>query len=115
MHAHIGVDRYTKVVLTIIAVMLGVIAVRPVITPADAVRAQDEAVPVYIEPGIISIRNPDGSTLGDGKMVINLKTGDIWGFPHMLMGAPYPMDPMSSKPAVSKPVHIGHYDFSAMR
>jgi len=37
---------------------------------------------LYVELRTISIRRPDsGGTLGDGKMVIDLKTGDVWGFP----------------------------------
>jgi hypothetical protein len=108
-------DVYTKVVLTIIAVMLAVAAFRPVVETTGTVQAQGDPPSYYVEPGTISIRNPDGSSVGDGKMIINLRTGDVWGFPTGLAGAPYPVDPLSSKPAVSKAVHLGHFDLSAIQ
>lgn len=108
------VDFYTKAVLTAIALLLAVLAVRPAVTPLPA-HAQSDKPNLYIEPGVTSIRKPDGSGLGDGKMVIDLNTGDIWGFPTMLGGAPYPVDISVSTGGVSKPVYLGHFEFSAMK
>jgi hypothetical protein len=109
----IRVDLYTKVVLTAIAAFLGVLALRPAVRPVTA-HAQSDSPSVYIEPGIVSLRKPDGSYLGDGRMVIDRKTGDVWGFPTFLAGAPYPVDVMNS-PATSKPTYLGRFDFSAMK
>ncbi|MBZ5611173.1 MAG: hypothetical protein LAP38_23165 [Acidobacteriia bacterium] len=106
-------DLYTKSVLTAIAVLLGVLALRPVLRPIPA-QAQSEGRTLYIEPGVTMIRKPDGSSLGDGKMVVDLKSGDVWGFPTMVLNARYPVDVSNSKPAVSKPVYLGRFDFSSL-
>jgi hypothetical protein len=80
------------------------------------VQAQPLSTNLYIEPGTVSIRNPDGGgTIGDGKMVVDLKTGDVWGFPTNLTGSPYPVDPINKTPPISKPVYLGRFDFSQMR
>jgi hypothetical protein len=51
---------------------------------------------IYIEPGTIALRVPDsGGAIGEGKMVIDLKTGNVWGFPTNVTGSPYPIDPTS--------------------
>lgn len=109
----IGTDLYTKIVLTAIAVLLGVFAIQPLFSPAPA-QAQSDSSNLYIEPGVTTIRKTDGSYLGDGKVVVDRKTGDIWGFPTFVTGAVYPVDPLNS-PAKSKPVYLGHFDFSAMK
>src|SRR5580698_6862007 len=68
---------YTKVVLTVIALLLATLAMRPV-----PVGAQTEAPNLYIEPGTSPIRNLKGGGItGEGKVVINLSTGEVWGFP----------------------------------
>lgn len=109
----IRADLYTKVVLTAIAAFLGVIALRPALRPVTA-HAQSDGSNLYVEPGVISIRKPDGSYLGDGRMVIDRNTGDVWGFPTFLQGAPYPIDIMNS-PSVSKPTYLGRFEFSLMK
>jgi hypothetical protein len=109
----IRTDLYTKIVLTAIAVFLGVLALQPIIKPISA-RAQSDSSNWYIEPGVTTIRKSDGSYLGDGKIVIDRKTGDIWGFPTFVSGALYPVDPLNS-PATSKPTFLGRFDFSAMK
>ena len=50
---------------------------------------------LYIEPGSISVRKPDGTEQVPGKMLIDRLTGDIWGFP-TVTGGPYPVDTTSS-------------------
>jgi len=105
-------DLYTKFVLTVIAILMALIALQPVVRPT-AVEAQSSA-PFYIEPGTVNLRLPDGSSLGDGRIVINRETGDVWGFPTLTPGMLYPLDPMNSKPALSKPALLGRFDFHAM-
>jgi hypothetical protein len=106
-------DLYTKIVLTMIAVFLGVFALLPIVRPAP-VRAESAYSYLYVEPGVTSIRKPDGSSLGDGKIMINLRNGDVWGFPTNVIGARYPIDVSSSKPAVSEPVYLGNFHFSSI-
>ncbi len=105
-------DRFTKLVLTVIALLLGVIAFRPVIRPAS-IQAQSDYSHLYVEPGTTTVRRPDGTQQVEGKMVIDLRNGDIWGFPTMY-GTPYPVDIAHSQPPVSAPIYLGRFDFSKM-
>ena len=107
------IDLYTKVVLTTIALLLGVLALRPVVSPVS-VQAQSDAPSLYIEPEIIPIQNPNSTPLGtpgEGKMVIDLRTGDVWGFPRIVTTGPIDIN----KPPMSKPAYLGRFDFSAMK
>jgi hypothetical protein len=104
---------YDRIVLTIIAALLAVLALRPAFVP-QPVRAQAEYSPLYIEPRTTTLRKPDGSTQVQGKVVIDLRTGDIYGFP-TLSSLPYPVDGTSSKPPVSEPMYLGRFDFSKIR
>ena len=107
------IDLYTKVVLTTIALLLGVLALRPVVNPVS-VQAQADAPSLYIEPGIIALQNPNGTpvgTAGEGKMVIDLRTGDVWGFLRIVATGPIDIN----KPPMSKPAYLGRFDFSAMK
>ena len=109
---HISFDAYTRVILTVIAVLLGIVAFRPLARPAP-VQAQSDVSRYYIEPGTLTVRRPDGTQQVDGKMVVDLRNGDVWGFPTTL-GSPYPIDPTRSQPPVSTPIYLGRFDFSKM-
>ena len=85
-------DRTTKSVLIIIAALLAILAFRPVLQPAPVSAQAGEAYPFYVEPGYTTIRKPDGSSQVLGKVFIDMRTGDIWGFP-TLAQSPYPIDP----------------------
>ena len=105
-------DRFTKAVLSAIAILLGVIAFRPMIQPAP-VRAQaqaDGSYPFYIEPGYTTIRKPDGTAQMPGKVIIDMRNGDLWGFP-TLTQAPYPVDSAQTKPPKSHPMYLGKFMF----
>ena len=104
---------YQNVVLTVITVFLGVLAFKPAVH-APPVFAQTDPRYLYVEPGTTAVRAPDGSSQQQGKVFIDLKTGDIWGFP-TLSGAPYPVDPTRQTPPVSKPVYLGRFDLSAIK
>lgn len=103
---------YIKAVLTVIAGLLAVLALRPV-----QVRADNDAPTYFVEPGTSPICNLNGGIPGDGKVVINMSTGEVWGFPTHGAGAPYPVEslPLNGRPPVSKPVYLGRFDFAAMR
>jgi len=45
-----------------------------------------------------------------GKVVVDLRSGKIWGFPTGTVD-PYPSYPLDSKPSVSKPFALGRYAF----
>ena len=107
-----GADFFTKAVLTVIAVFLGVLALKPMISPVR-VEAQDDRSYLYIEPRTTVIRRPDGMAQYQGKVVIDRRTGDIWGFPTD-SSVPYPVYTGDNKPATSKAIYLGKFDFSSM-
>lgn len=59
------------------------------------------------------LRSPDGNQQVYGRMVVDLQTGKIWGFP-TLNSAPYPVDIGSTKPPVSHPFLLGTFAFGDM-
>jgi hypothetical protein len=104
------VDWFVKTLLVIIAVSLGAIALRPVLSP-PSVRAQGpEVYPFYIEPGTAMLRAPDGSRQVFGKVVIDLRNGKVWGFPTLTQD-PYPFDPTKSSPPTSHPFLLAKFAF----
>jgi hypothetical protein len=104
-------DSTCKVLLLVIAVFLALIALRPFFT-AQPVHAQNPDIyPFFIEPGYTTLRAPDGSRQVTGKMVVDLRNGDIWGFP-TLTSSPYPIDNTVSTPPTSRPIYLGKFDFT---
>ena len=105
----------TNVLLLVIALALIAIASKPLWQPKPA-QAQQQMPPIpttasdplYIEPGTVMLRSLDGNTQVFGKMVVDLNTGSICGFP-TLTGQPYPVDISSSKPPVSHPMFLGTF------
>lgn len=109
----IRLDLYSKVVLTVIALLLAALAIRPMTHPQTAAAATNYTNYLYVEPGTTSIRKPDGSSQVEGKVIIDMRTGDIWGFP-TLASVPYPFDSVNSKPPVSSPMYLGKFDLAKM-
>lgn len=104
------IDRVTKALLTAIVVLLTALLFRPVFQPTP-VRAQaEDGYPFYVEPGYTTLRKPDGTAQMYGKVMINMKTGDIWGFP-TLSQSPYPIDAAQTKPPKSYPMYLGKFMF----
>jgi hypothetical protein len=105
------IDAFVKTMLLIVAVLLAIIALRPVTAPAP-VRAQSgEAYPFYIEPGVVMLRAPDGSKQVYGRMVVDLRNGKVWGFPTMTQD-PYPVNQMNSALPTSHPFLLAKFAFS---
>jgi hypothetical protein len=46
-------------------------------------------------------------------MVVDLRTGKIWGFPTITTD-PYPFDALNSKPQTSHPFELGRFAFEDM-
>ena len=106
------IDRTVKLLLLAIAVFAGVDAMRPYLVPTP-VKAQSDTRHVYIEPGVVMLRASDGRKQVLGKVVVDLRTGNIWGFP-TLSPDPYPATAMSSGPQTSHPFLLGKYAFDDM-
>jgi hypothetical protein len=104
-------DLYQRIVLTAIAFLLAILALRPAANPIP-VMAQSGSY--YVEPGVTTLRKPDGTQQVQGKVIIDLRTGDIYGFP-TLSGAPYPVDTTKPEAPVSQPMYLGRFDLSKMR
>jgi hypothetical protein len=107
------IDTYTRIVLSAIALLLTVIAFRPVLHPAPAA-AQSARQDLYLEPGVYMLRSPDGMRQQLGKVVVDLHTGNIWGFPTE-SDTPYPVKISGSGPQTSKPFLLGRFDLDAMQ
>ena len=99
----------TIVLLSIIAAALVGIAVQPIFAPKTA-EAQSTVYPLYIEPGSEMLRTPDGTTQVFGKVMVDMRTGKIWGFP---TNAPhsYPSNGLQNKPPTSRPFELGRFAF----
>ena len=100
-------DALTNALLGVIAMALVVIAARPYVSPVP-VAADSAPAAFYIEPGVQNLRYPAGQVYG--KVVVDLRSGKIWGFPTGTVD-PYPSYPLDSKPTVSKPFALGRYAF----
>ena len=103
-------DALTNFLLFVIAIALIVIAVRPYIDPVPALAQSSSAHAFYIEPGVQMLRYPDGTGQVYGKVVVDLRSGKVWGFPTGTPD-PYPSNPLDSKPSTSKPFALGKFAF----
>jgi hypothetical protein len=106
-------DRMTRFLLAVIAIALSAIAIRPYVVPHSAQAQSSTAYPVFIEPGVQMLKSSDGSKQLYGRMVVDLRTGKIWGFPTMTTD-PYPFNAMNSKPQTSHPFELGRFAFEDM-
>jgi len=109
----VGNQYYRSAVLTAIAVALCAIAVHSWMD-APRVHAESSGSNYFVEPGINPIPTADRLGQTQGKVVINLQNGEIWGFPTS-SNFLYPVDQTSQQPPLSKPVYLGKFDFSAMK
>ena len=103
-------DLVGRFLLAVIAIALVAIALRPYVAPPSAEAQSGVAYPVYIEPGVQMLKSPDGSKQLYGRVVVDLRTGKIWGFPTMTTD-PYPFNALNSKPQTSHPFELGRFAF----
>lgn len=106
------IDTYTRIALTAIAFFLAVIALRPLFTPVPA-SAQSISSSIYIEPGTQMLRSPDGLRQVWGRVVVDLRTGKIWGYPTGTTDT-YPVSLTTSQPPTSTPFLLGKLDLSVL-
>ena len=97
---------FTNLLLLLIAVALVAIAIRPYVSRKLAQAQSGLPYPLYIEPGTQMLRAPDGSKQVYGRVMIDMRTGKVWGFPTNRTDT-YPTNAMESKPEVSHPFALG--------
>jgi hypothetical protein len=103
-------ENLTLTLLFVIAIALVAIAVRPIFAPRAAEAQSSSIYPLYIEPGSELLRAPDGSRQVYGKVVIDMRTGKVWGFP-TLGSQSYPANQLQAKAPTSRPFELGRFAF----
>ncbi len=103
---------FVRTLLLLITVFLGLIALRPLVTPQNVRAESDGEHSFYIEPGTTMLTSPDGSQNVIGKVVVDLRNGKIWGFPTH-RPEPYPRVENTNQPPVVSPIYLGRFDFGA--
>lgn len=98
----------TNALLLVIAVALVAIAIEPFFKPRPAQAQVVADYPLYFEPGVYLLRAPDGTSQIYGKVVVDLRSGKIFGFPTYGQ-QPYPVDMTTTKPITSKPIVLGRF------
>lgn len=96
--------------LAIIAAALVAIAARPYLAPRTVSAQNTQPYPFYFEPGTQMLRAPDGSKQIYGRVVIDMRTGQVWGFPTYTPDT-YPVSAVSTKPQISHPFALGRFAF----
>jgi hypothetical protein len=105
-------DWFVKLILLMIVFFLAALVFRPVVQPAPVQAQTVDSRCLYVEPGYTMLRKPDGSGQMYGKVMIDMRTGDIWGSPTLVEG-PYPVDLAKSEPPKSHPMYLGQFVISA--
>ena len=100
----------TNLLLLVIAALLAAIALRPLAQPTPAHAQSGLPYPLYIEPGTQMLRAPDGSKQVWGRVMIDMRNGQVWGFPTGSMDT-YPSNGFDSKPQTSRPFVLGRFAF----
>jgi hypothetical protein len=103
-------NRLTQVLLAIIALALTAIAIRPYVQPQKVEAQVTNPDAFYFEQGISMLRQQDGGQVL-GKVAVNMRTGNVWGFPTSSTD-PYPASPLDAKPFISHPILLGKYALS---
>jgi len=95
-------DRLVKSLLLLAVIFLGIVALRPYLAP-PVVRAQSEdAYPVAFGPNRFITLN---GFVYDGGVVLDLRNGNVWGFPPFDETAHFFDKPLP----VSHPVLLGRF------
>ena len=82
-------DWITKLLLLTLVVFLGVLVFRPVVQPQPVFAQGGEPYPFNIQPGTVTLRKSDGTQTW-GKVVVDMRNGNVWGFPMKPQNTPYP-------------------------
>lgn len=106
-------NRITQLLLGVIALALTCIA-SMLFLRTPAVRADTQSFdPFYVEPGVSLLRIPNGGQVL-GKVMVNLRTGAIYGFPTGTTD-PYPVSPVDNKQQVAHAIPLGRFALEEAR
>lgn len=106
-------DIYTTIVLTVIAVFLGVIAWQLAMGNPPQVGAENVPfAPLQFDTKLSDILIPSGGRTV-GRIAVDLRNGNIYGFPTDPVGYPRASD--KDTLPVSRPVLLGRFDLSRIR
>ena len=103
-------DWFAKSLLVVIALLLAVVAFRPIVQPAPVLAQGGSPYPFHIEQGTVSLRMPNGNTAW-GKVVVDMRNGDVWGFPMKAQNTPFPVHGPGDTSTVSRPMYLGRMAF----
>jgi hypothetical protein len=98
----------TNFLLLVNAAILLFWAARTLIVPRPVEAQYQQGYPFYVEPGTLMLRAPDGSRQVYGRMMIDMRTGKVWGFPTNTQDL-YPVNPVDTKPQTSHPFYLGKF------
>ncbi|HVP49127.1 MAG TPA: hypothetical protein VMT32_21185 [Bryobacteraceae bacterium] len=104
-------DVYTKILLTAIAIFLGIVALRPLLAPENA-RAESRTTfaPLQFSESVNEFDSKNGRMVG--RLAIDLRTGNVYGFP--TDGNFYPRNPLKEGIVVSEPVLLGRFNIDKL-
>lgn len=103
-------DWFVKILLVSVVVLLAVLVFRPVAHPSSVLAQSGSPYPYFIEQGTVSLKKPDGN-IAWGKVVVDMRTGDVWGFPMKAQNTPYPVYGQGDNSKVSHPMYLGRMAF----
>jgi hypothetical protein len=104
----------TQLLLLTIALALLAIALRPYIAPSPVQAQSGAAYPFYFEPGTQMLRAPDGSRQVYGRVVVDMRNGNVWGFPTTTADT-YPVNAVGTTPPTSHPFLLAKFAFGEVR
>lgn len=104
-------DWSVKLLLLAIAIATSAIALRPYLAPPPVQAQSNDAYPFHIEPGTVMLRAPDGRRSVLGRVVIDMRNGNVWGFPTTTPDT-FPSSRTSNTPPTSHPFLLGTFAFS---
>jgi hypothetical protein len=104
-------DCYTKVMLTLLTIFTGVLALRQLLEPARVAAQNPPLRQLHFHERLLTFGAPKGGSYL-GRVAIDLKTGNVYGFPTDAAG--YPMTTNREELTVSRPVLLGRYDLSGI-
>jgi len=104
----------TNLLLAANALLLLALVLRPVYSPTP-VQAQISGNDVFIEPGTYLLRSPDNRRQAYGKVVVDLRNGNVWGFPTYDRRFPYPTNPVRTTSVTAQPFQLGRFALEGIR